>query len=88
MDKEDLEEKAARYARLLSDDGLLKTLDELDLAMGLKQNVFGVLKTGQTSEYVLAKEGARAYSSKFRGLAEEAKSALENEKKNQGEIDE
>jgi len=84
----DLEEKAARYKRLLSDEGLLKTLDELDAQMGLGQNIFGVLKAGQSTDYITAKEGARAYSTKFRNLATEAQNALEQCKPTEGEDNE
>ncbi len=88
MDIADLEEKEARYKRLLSDEGLLKTLDELDARLGLNQNIFGVLKAGHSPHYVTAKEGSRAYSTMFRNLANEAEAALEQSKQPKGEIDE
>jgi hypothetical protein len=88
MDIADLEEKAARYKRLLNDEGLLKTLDEMDSMMGLAQNIFGVLKAGQGTDYITAKEGARAYSDKLRNLAAESQTALEQCKQNKGEENE
>lgn len=84
----DLEEKLARYKRLLEDEGLQKTLDEMDEHMGLSQNVFGTLRE-RDQYWVVAKEGARAYSEKFRGLVKATSTALEQQQENktQGEVE-
>ena len=73
----ELKEKAGRYKRLSENEDFQKTIEEVDAHFFLHQNVFGVLKSGQSTEFVLAKEGARAYSNKFKALAEEYKLAVE-----------
>ena len=83
MDKEhiaELEEKSKRYNRLLNNEDFTKTLDDIDDAFGLNQNVFGVLKAGLTTDFVVAKEGARAFSVRLRGLEKEIEIALEDAK--------
>ena len=76
-DIEDLKEKVGRYTRLMENDDFIKTLDEVDEQFALEQNVFGVLKADLNSEFVLAKEGARAYSMAIRGLLDRWEPRLE-----------
>lgn len=84
---EGLEERYERYKRVLGDPAFTQTLDEMDDRMGLRQNVFGVLKAEQSEAYIIAKEGARAYSDALRNLVAQTKQALEDVT-NQGEIHE
>lgn len=77
MDITLLQERVKRAQRLISDPDFLNILDELDASFGFNQNVFGVLNAQKDHEFVLAKEGARAYSMKLRAILEDAKQALE-----------
>ena len=83
-----LEEMLERYRRLEANDDFNKTLDEADARMGLDQNVFGALRA-ESSDYVLAKEGARAYSMLLRSLVKQTEAALEYAKQTaEGEVNE
>jgi len=73
-----LKEQAGRYRRLSKNKDFKQTMDDLDAHFALWQNVFGVLKAGQSTEYILAKEGSRAFSVKLRGLADEYEQLVEN----------
>ena len=85
-DLQELKEKAGRYKRLSENEDFIKTLDELDIQFGLKRTVFhdiGTLKGQPVSEFLVAKEGARAYSETLRTIAD----IYENLVKEQGEDD-
>ena len=84
-----LKEKASRYKRLSENEDFQKTMEEMAELFGLKQNVYGVLKAGLSTDFVLAKEGTRALYDKILGLADEYEQAVRNEEENtKGEIDE
>lgn len=78
MEMQELQDRIKRLDRLQQNEDYRKTIEEVDAHFFLKQNVFAVLKASQNHEFVLAKEGARAYSMKLRGLLEETKQALQD----------
>jgi hypothetical protein len=78
MEISELQECIKRLERLEQNDDYRKTIEEVDAHFFLKQNVFAVLKAAQNHEFVLAKEGARAYSMKLKGLLEETKQAFKD----------
>lgn len=82
---ETLKQQAGRYKRLSENKDFKDTLDDVDTHFAMWQNVFGVLKGGQSTEYILAKEGARAYSAKLRGLAEEYEQRVLNYEEEDGD---
>ena len=84
---DELKEQAGRYKRLSENPDFIKTMDDIDSHFALWQNIFGVLKGGQKTEYILAKEGARAFSVKLRGLAEEYEQRVENYQEEEGAED-
>lgn len=94
--KEALEEQLARVRRLFKKQEVIpellldldKLLNEVDEQMGLNQNVFGVLNAEKSADYVVAKEGARAYSMALRFRVQRLEQALKDVESNKGEIDE
>jgi hypothetical protein len=98
--KKDLRSRLQRYARVLDNEEALAVLDETDARFGLHESVFDVLRThtvqgsdalsmafqANAKEVILAKEGARAYSSMLRHLVEATRQELrEMEKGDQDE---
>lgn len=83
-----LKERVGRFRRLSNHKDFKAVMDDMDEWAGLRQNVFGILKSGQSTEYILAKEGARAFSVKLRGMAKELEEEVKNYEQNQGEGEE
>lgn len=75
-----------RYSRFLDTDDARKTLDELDAVFGLNTDVINFLnkQTNNAHEIILAREGARAYSTALRTLVARTKQQMEmmNERTN------
>jgi len=87
-----LKERLGRYKRVLGTEDATKTLDDIDGFFRLDESIFDILRTSMASgpkgespvlnynphskEWVLAKEGARAYSRFIRNLIETTESAL------------
>jgi len=83
----ELKEKAGRYKRLSESEDFIKTIEEVDEHFCLLQNVFGALKAGQGTDWIVAKEGARAYSNKLKMLSDEFKLAVEQAEEEQTQGD-
>ena len=79
---EELKDKLNRLERVFTPD-LMKTLDEVDLELGLLQPSVSILKCGVHSDALLVVSGMRDYSNYLRQLIDMTKAALEIARENE-----
>ena len=84
---EELKQMAGSARRLSKHKDFKAVMEFMDVWAGINQHIFGILNAGQGTNYILAKEGSRAFSVKLRGLAEELEQEVNNYKEGEEEYE-